>query len=256
MRQLPERPDLDQLRRQARNLHRGGLAGDPDSVRRLWVVSPRTNLTAAQLALAREYGFPSWARLKAEVERRCASLQPAATDYRIRAVESLEELATVFDVVGAQMEPTMTHEDRRFQDLARRFGEDRELMLMVEEHGRIVGGALMFRTTLRAIGLEPAARGKGLGRRLLERLEEDAARKGRGGIRLGVGRAPSPARDFYEHMGYSGRSRMGKELPLSPALRYRESSEWRRRLEDLRQRRDSRGGGLNAPGRRMRGRDA
>ena len=49
MRLLPERPNLDQLRRQARELQRR---------------SKPLTLSAAQLALAREYGFPSWARLK------------------------------------------------------------------------------------------------------------------------------------------------------------------------------------------------
>src|SRR5206468_4895127 len=45
MRQLPKRPNLDQLRRQARELQRRS--------------SPQ-RLSAAQLALAREYGFRSW----------------------------------------------------------------------------------------------------------------------------------------------------------------------------------------------------
>jgi hypothetical protein len=33
-----------------------------------------------------------------------------------------------------------------------------------------------------------------------------------------VGPGPSGARDFYAHLGYAGRSRMRKGLPLSPAL--------------------------------------
>jgi len=70
MPQLPERPDLDQLRRQARELHRAAVGGDTRSRQRLASVSWRVTLTAAQLAIAREYGLPSWPRLKAEVERR------------------------------------------------------------------------------------------------------------------------------------------------------------------------------------------
>jgi hypothetical protein len=35
-------------------------------------VSEKTTLSTAQLAMAREYGFPSWPRLKDEVERRRA----------------------------------------------------------------------------------------------------------------------------------------------------------------------------------------
>src|SRR5262249_43967237 len=51
MRELPLRPDLDQLRRQARDLRRAAAAGDEDAVRRLRAVSTATTLSAAQLAL-------------------------------------------------------------------------------------------------------------------------------------------------------------------------------------------------------------
>jgi len=67
MRQLPERPDLDQLRRQARELQRRS--------------KPMT-LSAAQLAVAREYGFPSWTRLKAEVDRRRSILKPEVRTWQ------------------------------------------------------------------------------------------------------------------------------------------------------------------------------
>jgi hypothetical protein len=70
MSRLPARPDLDQLRRQARELHRAALAGDTGALRRLRQVSGSVGLSAAQLAIAREYGFASWPQLKAEVERR------------------------------------------------------------------------------------------------------------------------------------------------------------------------------------------
>jgi hypothetical protein len=79
MSQLPGRPDLDQLRRQARELHRAATAGDTDSLQRLQLVSDKVTLSAAQLAVARDYGFASWARLKDEAERRrAASHQPAS----------------------------------------------------------------------------------------------------------------------------------------------------------------------------------
>jgi hypothetical protein len=78
MSELPGRPDLDQLRRQARELLRAATDGEPGAVTRLRVVSDRVTLWAAQLAIAREYGFPSWPALKAEVERRRLS-QPTAS---------------------------------------------------------------------------------------------------------------------------------------------------------------------------------
>jgi hypothetical protein len=67
---LPDRSDLDQLRRQARELLRAAADGVPHAADRLRAVSSRVTLSAAQLALAREYGFQSWAALKAEVARR------------------------------------------------------------------------------------------------------------------------------------------------------------------------------------------
>lgn len=80
MRRLPERPDLDQLRRLARELQRAAGAGNAAAIRRMRRVSKSTTLTSAQLAVAREYGFPSWARLKAEVERRRLRPLPAKSE--------------------------------------------------------------------------------------------------------------------------------------------------------------------------------
>ena len=69
MPELPFPPDLDQLRRQARELLRAAAQGEPDSLARLHAVSDRVVLSAAQLAVAREYGFGSWPALKTAVER-------------------------------------------------------------------------------------------------------------------------------------------------------------------------------------------
>ena len=76
MSQLPDRPDTDQLRRQARELHRAAVGGDARALGRLRQVSGKVTLSAAQLAIARDYGFPSWPRLKAEAERRRAAAAP------------------------------------------------------------------------------------------------------------------------------------------------------------------------------------
>jgi len=78
MSSLPDRPDLAQLRRQARELQRAAGSGDPAAVRRIQRVSAEITLSAAQLALAREYGFTSWAKLKDEAERRRASAPDTA----------------------------------------------------------------------------------------------------------------------------------------------------------------------------------
>ncbi len=67
---LPARPDLHQLRHQAKDLLHAAQRGDPGAIARVRAVSDQIIMSAAQLALAREYGFASWAKLKLEVERR------------------------------------------------------------------------------------------------------------------------------------------------------------------------------------------
>jgi Family of unknown function (DUF5990)/Domain of unknown function (DUF5655) len=76
---LPGRPDLDQLRRQARELLRSAVANDEQALGRIRVVSQEQTLSAAQLAIAREYGFPSWPKMRAEVLRRQAGAERQAT---------------------------------------------------------------------------------------------------------------------------------------------------------------------------------
>jgi hypothetical protein len=68
MPELPFPPDLDQLRRQARELLRSAANGEPAALTRLRAVSDRVTLSAAQLAVAREHGFRSWPALKAAVD--------------------------------------------------------------------------------------------------------------------------------------------------------------------------------------------
>jgi len=69
---LPDDPDLAQLRRRARELQRAVRAGDADAIAAAVELHPRPpapfTLSAAQLVVARTYGFASWARLKQHVE--------------------------------------------------------------------------------------------------------------------------------------------------------------------------------------------
>ncbi len=78
---LPARPDLNHLRRQARDLLRAAHAGDTAAADRISAVSGTLNLAAAQLAVAREYGFASWARLKAAVVERDRDLAQLAEQF-------------------------------------------------------------------------------------------------------------------------------------------------------------------------------
>src|SRR5205823_2611990 len=76
-RSLPNRPSLDQLSVQAKELKNAARAGDPDAVERLRPYVPpgaQATLSVAQRAIAHEYGFPSWPKLRAEVEGRTVDL--------------------------------------------------------------------------------------------------------------------------------------------------------------------------------------
>jgi len=68
---LPTNPSLEQMRKQARDLQRAVRAGDASAIDRVTAVHPggypndpaSFPLSAAQLVVARSYGFPSWPRL-------------------------------------------------------------------------------------------------------------------------------------------------------------------------------------------------
>ncbi len=71
---LPMDPDLGQLRKKARELQRAVRSGDPDALALVAEFHPdgppsaTFQLSAAQLVLARQYGFASWPRLRRHVE--------------------------------------------------------------------------------------------------------------------------------------------------------------------------------------------
>jgi hypothetical protein len=71
-RALPPNPSLDQLRRQAKDLLRSARALDLQALLRIEQYLPDRSgvatLADAQLVVAREYGFPSWPKLKRQVE--------------------------------------------------------------------------------------------------------------------------------------------------------------------------------------------
>ena len=97
MADLPARPSLDHLRREARDLLRAAQSGDTAAADRIRAVSAAPTLASAQLAVAREYGFASWARLKTMVEARTTDLarqadmfcEASIRDWTGRAVRML-----------------------------------------------------------------------------------------------------------------------------------------------------------------------
>jgi hypothetical protein len=68
-RHFPVRPNLEQLRHQAKDLLRAIRGNDPDAIADLRAFHPNpadpasVRLADAQLVLARSYGLPSWPRL-------------------------------------------------------------------------------------------------------------------------------------------------------------------------------------------------
>ena len=82
VRRIPSNPNLDHLKYQARDLLKEHAARTQAAAQRIREFHPRFanatdpqifgaqfRLSDAQLAIAREYGFPSWARLKRHIER-------------------------------------------------------------------------------------------------------------------------------------------------------------------------------------------
>jgi GNAT superfamily N-acetyltransferase len=198
MRELPELPNLNQLRHQARELQH--------------VADPPITLSAAQLALARQYGFASWPKLKAEVQRR-QSRQPIT----IRPVNSLDELARTEALIAAQFPPRRSTPSHGPDVFRSRFDDDRRLMLVAMRGDQIVGGALALQVgdavKVDVIALEPKARGLGVGRRLMQGIELEAIRLGARVIYLGG--AHKANRGFYWRLGFHGRkSLMQKGLRL------------------------------------------
>jgi ankyrin repeat protein len=102
---LPERPDLEQLRRRPKELRDAGRRGDPDALERFArhyrrAVTGAVTLAAAQLVIARELGFASWPQLKAAVEARTTTPErlvevfvAASVDGRMREAAIILEAA-------------------------------------------------------------------------------------------------------------------------------------------------------------------
>lgn len=127
-----------------------------------------------------------------------------ATVVEIRSVADRDELRRVFDLVGAEVPEHIDSADFRFGDLDANFPADMRLMVVAQAEGRPVGGALAFRNdngwvTMRIIGVLEAFRHRGVGRRLVERVETEARMLGVDAIGLGTDEAVG----FWFHLGYT-----------------------------------------------------
>ena len=97
---LPERPDLDQLRRRAKELRDAARRGDAEALERFARHHPSAppgavSLAAAQLVVARELSFASWPRLKAAIDadasgrRAAGEFLAASVDGRLRQASEI-----------------------------------------------------------------------------------------------------------------------------------------------------------------------
>ncbi|HEY0777288.1 MAG TPA: ankyrin repeat domain-containing protein [Gemmatirosa sp.] len=132
-RPLPDAPDLDQLRRQAKDLLRAARAGDRAALTRFQILpslarADDDDLARASLALhdaqsviAREHGFPSWNALHERVEeltldfdRAVHAFVEAATDGRTARAERL--LARHPEIAGATLHTALVLGDAAVVD--------------------------------------------------------------------------------------------------------------------------------------------
>ncbi len=89
--QLPERPNLEQLKNQAKTLLRAAQAKDAAALQRFRALpafagsarieSEELALHDAQSVIAREYGFPSWNQLREHVEARSLTFEAAHEEF-------------------------------------------------------------------------------------------------------------------------------------------------------------------------------
>src|SRR4051794_41941206 len=79
--------NLEQLRKQAKDLVRAARIGDPDALARLGGREPI--LARAQLVVAREQGYASWPALVAAVEASVDTFVIAATEQRRTRAQAL-----------------------------------------------------------------------------------------------------------------------------------------------------------------------
>src|ERR1041384_58521 len=82
---LPDRPNLEHLKKQAKSLLSSARAQEPEALQRFRILPapPTTDLALhdAQSVIAREYGFKSWNELREPIEERTLSFAAAVDEF-------------------------------------------------------------------------------------------------------------------------------------------------------------------------------
>ena len=116
-RQLPPRPSLEQLRKQAKSLLKNQQAADSEALTRIRESHPRWRnlsteqiaaspfaLADAQLVIASEYGFASWSRLQSHVKTLEAASSTAQAVASLRDAAGRGDLARLNALLDAHPE--------------------------------------------------------------------------------------------------------------------------------------------------------
>jgi GNAT superfamily N-acetyltransferase len=162
----------------------------------------------------------------------------------VRPVSSRDELTLAIQLIYEQVADMISPDAQPYRDVPNYFPAYQNLMLVAEVHGEI-GGAVVgygpqdgpggqFSVLVKGLGVAGDHRGQGVGRLLMEELEQRAAAMG--AVEIHLGAVPS-ARGFYARLGYSGKSRMHKALTGNGIAQYGSAAQRKQRLEQLRSRR-------------------
>jgi ankyrin repeat protein len=148
--QLPTRPNIDHLRKQAKDLLALYRAHDPNALNRIRNALPsatgrddkaiaelRLRLHDAQSCIARGYGFSSWADLKGFVEARAAT-----SDDRDQAVLSWLGLAYPADIAGGNNQARPTAAARILADSPALTADDPHLACAIGHVARLRQAAI------------------------------------------------------------------------------------------------------------------
>ena len=126
-RRLPDRPSLDQLRKQAKELLRQLRNDDPSAITRLRQYKPNVSapiLADAQFVLAREHGFESWPRLVYYIQ----SAQPPELEQHRGIAEDLVAVYNAGDAAAATRLNDLFHSTLDIQQI-RDFVRDKLFIL-------------------------------------------------------------------------------------------------------------------------------
>src|SRR5262249_3747223 len=215
-RAMREHPDLDQLKRQAKELLKAFIAGQPDAVAEVNAHYRDADVATfalhdAQLALARAYGFDSWPKLKAYVDgvtvKRLAGAVRAGDLRQARAMlKARPELADM------QMSYSDEHRPLHYAVLERA----PEMTRLLMEHGADARkGVYPHRDATSALTLATERGYDEIGAII---LEEEQRRRDAG--RRGNAPAPSASDELCEAIGRGDEERALAMLEADASLVY------------------------------------